>query len=151
MPSPAPSKAPPSNVAELLVLHEKRMPSCYPDSLGYMTIGVGHLIDARKGGALPDVFIDALLQYDIQEKVTQLHAALPWVEGLDEVRHAVLVDMTFNMGITGLLGFVHFLASMKAGDYITASQQMLQSRWATEVGTRSTRLSHMVSTGLWQY
>lgn len=138
-----------SKIAQLLEQHEGRKACAYQDSLGYWTIGVGHLVDSRKNAGLPDPIIDAMLEYDIQEKADQLTSALPWVVSLDEVRHAVLLDMCFNLGIAGLLGFQHFLAAVKSGDYKTAAQQMLQSKWATQVKTRATRLSTMMDTGLW--
>jgi lysozyme len=138
-----------SNIRDLISTHEGRIPYAYQDSLGYWTIGVGHLIDHRKGGALPESIIDALLDYDIQEKRSHLDAALPWAAALDEVRYAVLLDMCFNLGIQGLLGFTHFLASVQDGQYELASAQMLQSKWATQVKSRATHLSDMMRTGQW--
>lgn len=140
---------PPSNVAELIELHEGRVSHAYKDSLGYLTIGVGHLIDATKGGSLPDVFITALLQWDIQQKTAELEKALPWSALLDPVRHAALVDMAFNLGVAGLQNFIHFLAALKLGDYHTAADEMLKSKWATQVGSRALRLSQLIRTGSW--
>lgn len=134
-------------IRELLALDEGRSPSAYPDSLGFLTIGVGHLIDARKGGQLPEPIIDALLDYDIAEKTEELKLHCPWIAILDQVRRDVLIDMAFNLGAHGLLGFTHFMASMEAKNYILAAEQMLQSKWAVQVGLRAQRLSKMVSTG----
>lgn len=137
------------NLEKLLELHEGRVPHAYQDSLGWWTIGVGHLIDKRKGGKLPDEFITLLLRYDIRQKTAQLEAALPWVRELDPVRYAVLADMCFNLGIAGLLGFKNTLKEVEAGNYEAASKRMLLSRWATQVGRRATRLSEMMRTGQW--
>ena len=137
------------DVRALIEKHEDRIPYAYTDSLGYLTIGVGHLIDKRMGGRLPDAMIDQLLDYDILAKTAELRTALPWAEDLDVVRHAVLVDMAFNLGVSGLCKFQHFLASLQAGHYDQASQEMLQSLWAAQVKTRATRLSGMIKTGLW--
>jgi lysozyme len=92
------------NLRELISKHEGRIAHAYHDSLGLLTIGVGHLIDERKGGRLPEHIIDELLDYDIQIHRDELFQALPWVQSMDEVRQAVLVDMYFNMR-AGLLGF----------------------------------------------
>jgi len=130
---------------------EGRIPHAYQDSLGYWTIGVGHLIDKTRGGRLPDEIIDALLDYDIRKHTQELFARLPWVEKeLDPVRQAVLINMAFNLGINGLLGFANTLGKVKAGDYEGAAANMLMSKWATQVGPRAKRLSEQMRTGVWQ-
>ncbi|MFK5284039.1 glycoside hydrolase family protein, partial [Lacticaseibacillus paracasei] len=76
----------------------------YIDSEGYTTIGVGRLIDKRKGGRLTDREIDYLLANDIAEKTAEVLKALPWIMSIDEARRAVLLGMAFQMGTAGLLG-----------------------------------------------
>lgn len=136
------------NVRELIELHEGRVPYAYSDSLGYLTIGVGHLIDQRKGGRLPEPIIDALLDHDIREHANELFATLPWIRDLDPVRQAVLVDMYFNLR-RGLLGFKETLRHFEAGRWDAAADAMLDSKWATQVKSRATRLATMVRTGEW--
>lgn len=139
----------PTNLRELISLHEGRVPHAYQDSLGYWTIGVGHLIDKRKGGRLPEQVIDLLLDYDIAEHSRGLFTAAPWIMELDEVRKAVLVDMAFNLGIKGLLGFKNTLAAVKEGRWDDAAAGMLASRWASQVGARASRLADMMRSGRW--
>jgi lysozyme len=55
--------------------------------------------------------------------------------------------MCFNLGLTRLLGFKKFLAAMEAGDWKTAGVEMLDSKWARQVGVRSTRLRDLVVEG----
>jgi len=138
-----------SKIRALLSLDEGRVAHVYQDSLGYWTIGVGHLVDRRKGGKLPEHIIDALLDWDIAEHKKELDAALPWAATLSEVRYAVLLDMAFNLGVSGLLGFKNTLASVKAGDYSAAASGMLKSKWATQVGVRADRLAKMMKEDVW--
>lgn len=121
----------------------------YIDSEGWTTIGVGRLIDKRKGGRLRDDEIEYLLQNDITEKTDELLRRLPWVADLDEARQGVLINMAFNLGVSGLLGFRKTLALVKAGDYASASVEMLDSKWARQVKGRATRLSEQMRTGKW--
>lgn len=123
------------------------VPHAYQDHLGYLTIGVGRLIDKRKGGGLSDDEIDYLLSNDINRFEKQVIDALPWYGKLDDVRQRVLVNMAFNMGIAGLLGFKNTLAMIERGDYAGAAKGMLASKWATQVGDRAKRLSKMMETG----
>jgi lysozyme len=133
----------------LLSQHEGRVAHAYQDSLGYWTIGVGHLIDKRKGGKLPDEIIDMLLDYDMRAHWLELLKALPWIERLDDVRQGVLLDMAFNLGVDGLLAFKSTLRLVERGEYKLASKAMLVSLWARQVKSRAKRLSTMMETGQW--
>lgn len=143
-----------NTLRELLVLHEGRVPHAYRDSLGYLTIGVGHLIDNRKGGRLPEEIIDILLDHDIKEHSDALVAVQPWVMKLDEVRRAVLFDMTFNLGIEpfdgdGFKDWPIFLGQVQSGLYNAAADNMLKTLWAKQVGRRAERLAGMMRDGKW--
>lgn len=138
----------------LIALHEGRVPHAYQDSLGYWTIGVGHLIDKRKGGRLPDAIIDALFDYDLAEKRRELSAARPWVAGLSDVRQAVLLDMAFNLGIEpfdgdGFKDWPMFIEQVKRGDYAAAAANMRSTLWASQVKQRAIRLAEMMETNQW--
>jgi lysozyme len=121
--------------------------SAYQDHLGFWTIGVGRLIDRRKGGGLSDEEIDYLLQNDIKRFAKELDKALPWWRGLDPVRQRVILNMAFNLGTAGLLSFKNTLAAVKAGEWAKASAGMLASKWAKQVGLRAVRLAHMMKHG----
>lgn len=139
------------SLVEMLERDEGRVRHAYQDSLGYWTIGVGHLIDKRLGGGLPDPIIDALLAYDIAEKSAQLDAAFPWAAKLDEARRAVLVCMTFQLGIGGLSRFKNAMTEMMLGKYGAAAQQFLQSKVAREQApARWQRFAEQIRTGQWQ-
>lgn len=137
------------NIWDLLNFHEGRVKHAYQDSRGFWTIGVGHLIDKRPGGGISDEMIDKLLDDDIKVHTAKLEKALPWTAALDPVRKAVLQDMTFNMGLRGVLEFKNTLAAVKAGDMAGAAQGMLKSKWAQQVGPRAQRLAGMMQSGEW--
>jgi lysozyme len=120
----------------------------YQDHLGFWTIGVGRLIDARRGGGLSEAEIDQLLANDIARFEAELDLRAPWWRELDPVRRRVILNMAFNLGVTGLLGFRNTLAAVRAGQWETAAAGMLASKWATQVGARATRLAAMMRTGL---
>ena len=124
--------------------------SAYKDSLGYLTIGVGRLIDKQKGGGLSDDEIDYLLANDIVSKERELEARVSFYKGLDEARRGVLLNMAFNLGVGGLLGFRNTMSLIRAGEYDKASVEMLDSKWARQVGDRAIRLSKQMKTGVWQ-
>ena len=120
------------SLKKLLEADEGRVPFAYQDSLGYWTIGVGHLVDRRKGGKLPDHIIDLLLEWDIKQKTDEVVAALPWVANLTDARRATLISMAFQLGTPGLLNFKTALALLRRGDYNGAADAFLNSKVARE-------------------
>lgn len=164
-----------NSLRALLVLHEGRSAKKYRDSEGYWTIGVGHLIDERKGGGLPphiraelqrrglDVYdsdpmpediIDALLDWDIRVHVERLGNLLPWAYLLDTVRYVVLCDMIFNLGEEpfdhdGFKDWPMFIEQVRTGQYERAAANMLSTLWAKQVGSRAIRLAGMMRSGQW--
>jgi lysozyme len=137
------------NLKEQLKRDEGVVRHAYEDSLGFTTIGVGRLIDGRRGGGLSPMEIDYLLTNDISEKSAQVLEALPWAKDLTEPRLAVLINMAFQMGIHGLLGFPGMLGAVKAGDYKAAAEHMLDSKWEQQTSTRAHRLADQMESGEW--
>lgn len=123
------------------------VPHAYQDSLGFWTIGIGRLIDKRKGGGITEEEADYLLENDIGKKERELDARLPWWRDLDEVRQRILVDMAFNLGVDGLLAFKNTLAHVKAGRWAEAAAGMRKSLWARQVKSRADRLAKAMETG----
>jgi lysozyme len=132
-----------------LIEFEGKVPHAYIDSLGFVSIGVGRLIDKRKGGRLTDDEIDYLLENDIRRHTEQVIDALPWVADLDEPRKAVLIGMAFQMGLQGLLGFPITLSAVKEGRYADAARGMRNSKWAQQTPARVNRLAKQMETGEW--
>jgi lysozyme len=118
----------------------------YHDSVGKLTIGFGRNLDER---GISSAEAEMMLENDISETVAEVSRALPWALELDQARRAVLTNMAFNMGIGGLLGFRKALAAMRRGDWDLAAREMLDSKWATQVGARATRLATQMRTGQW--
>lgn len=139
-----------SNLKSQLIRDEGVVPYAYADSLGFLTIGVGRLIDKRKDGKLSDIEIEFLLQNDINDKTKELVTALPWVVQLSDVRQGVLLNMSFQLGVEGLLKFKNTLQLIKDGHYDMASSGMLKSLWAQQTPERAKRLSKQMSTNEWQ-
>lgn len=131
---------------------EGTKPHAYQDHLGFWTIGVGRLIDARKpGSGLRPEEITFLLNNDIDDRIRELGRRLPWFLDLDPARQGVLLNMSFQMGVEGLLGFKNTLRMVEQGRYDEAADGMLLSKWATQTPARAQRLAVQMRTGLWQY
>lgn len=124
----------------------------YQDHLGFWTIGVGRLVDERKAGSgLRPEEITFLLNNDIDDRIRELGRRLPWFLNLDAARQGVLLNMSFQMGVDGLLGFRNTLRLVEQGRYAEAANAMLQSKWAGQTPERAQRMAVQMRTGQWQY
>ena len=117
----------------------------YKCPTGHLTIGYGHNLE--HGISLEAA--ELLLRQDIEIAAKQVKNAFIWWPKLTEARFYVLVDMTFNMGISRLVGFKKMLAAVEAGDYKTVAKEMLDSRWAFQVKGRARELSEIMEKGEW--
>ena len=150
---------------EKLIAHEGLRLQVYKDSLGIATIGIGRNLEDR--GITPEELewmdipnMDTIYQYgiseadamylaqnDVQIVEEELLRSHPCVENLDAVRQLVLVDMAFNMGVPRLGKFKKMWAAIHKNNFDEAAKEMLDSRWANQVKSRSTKLAHAMHTG----
>jgi len=115
-----------------LVRHEGLRLKPYRCTAGKLTIGIGRNLDDR-GISQKEAY--AMLERDIMDFEQQLLDEIPETySGIDEVRQSVILNMCFNLGMKGLLGFKNTLAFIGAGDWERAANNMLASKWAKQVG-----------------
>lgn len=132
-------------MASLLELHEGVRHYPYQCTSGKWTIGVGINLEA---GLYPEE-IDFLLKNRITKLDQQLRDRLFQYREMSVVRQMVLVDMAFNLGVAGLMGFRKMRAALALNDYTLAAAEMLDSKWARQVGRRAERLAEMMRTNEW--
>ena len=134
-----------NRIKEQLVRHEGLRLRPYRCTADKLTIGIGRNLDDC-GISQSEAYV--MLINDIMNCEKQLQAKIPDIyNGLDEVRKSVMLNMCFNMGINGLLGFKNTLAFVKAGDWERAANNMLVSKWAKQVGRRAIELSELMRKG----
>lgn len=139
-----------SELYEQLKRDEGEVLHVYKDSLGYYTIGVGILVDKRKGGGLRPEESEFIFQNRMRLVREELTRRIPWMTKLDEARQGVLLNMAYQMGVQGLLGFKNTLAMLQRGDYEGTARGMLNSLWARQTPNRANRLAVQMRTGKWQ-
>tara|TARA_R100001224_G_scaffold19565_1_gene9622 strand:+ start:2349 stop:2834 length:486 start_codon:yes stop_codon:yes gene_type:complete len=157
------------NMTELLdqlVLHEGLELLPYKDSLGIDTIGIGRNLEHRGlseeelvhiGKDISDICewgitkeqAYYLAENDIKIVEKEVCEAHPCVVELDEIRQRVIIDMAFNMGVPRLNKFKKMWKAIEEENYEESKIQMLDSRWANQVGNRAVRLSNAMETGEW--
>lgn len=119
----------------------------YRCQAGKLTIGYGHNLDAR-GISLEAA--ELLLRQDIQIAYKQVKNTFPWWAKLSAARLFVMVDLVFNMGLSAVCGFKKMLAALEDGNYETAASELLDSRYARQLGQRAHENAEMLKSGEWR-
>jgi len=132
-----------------LIYDEGVRSSAYQDSEDLWTIGVGRLIDEKKGGKLSADEIEYLLDNDIDKIINQTTREFDWYYDLSEIRKEVILNMAFNLGIGGVKKFKNMIGALKRHDWEDAAREMLDSKWSGQVGQRAIRLSEAMRLDNW--
>lgn len=138
---------------EQLLEHEGKRNKPYKDSLGYSTVGVGHMIkdddpDWVKKDKLSDLQIEKLFQQDIVDAVHTYESALSEEvrEKLGDSRKIVLMNMAFNLG-SRIHNFKNMLRAVRDEDYEWAADEMRNSKWYEQVKSRGEELADIMEKG----
>lgn len=100
----------------------------YRCSAGKLTIGYGTNLE----DGLDDDEAMFLLEHRIDQSILDCQRTFPWFSRLDPVRQAVLVQLRYQLGLDGLLGFRKMLAALERGEYAAAARELLDSKLARE-------------------
>jgi lysozyme len=114
----------------------------YTDTTGHRTIGYGTNLDA----GITQTAAEALLTAQAQD-ILQTVSGYWWASGLDDARTSVVVEVAFNVGLHGLLGFVNMLAAIGRKDWPAAHDELLDSDAAHLLTPRYTALAQILLTG----
>lgn len=124
--------------------HEGLRLKPYKCSADKLTIGYGRNLEAK---GISKSEANMMLANDVHECIDQVLEHIKFFDKLNDARQNALVNMCFNLGIYGLLGFKKFLTELEREDFEDASIEMLDSKWAIQVGKRATELSEQIRTG----
>jgi len=112
----------------------------YLDTEGIPTIGYGRNL---KDVGINPVEAEFLLRNDMQSALIGA-ASFPWFDALSDLRKAVITDMIFNMGLLRFKTFKKMLFAVTNKDYPGAALEMLDSKWAKQVGDRADKLAYVM-------
>jgi lysozyme len=92
---------------------------------------------------------EMLLRHDILTTTNLLLKSFPWMSGLNDARISALINFTFNVGIGTVKTFSKSLAALQLGNYDEAANEMMNSKWAKQVGSRSLEITDQIRSGKW--
>lgn len=116
----------------------------YHDSVGKITIGIGRNLQDI---GITEIEALYLMDNDIKRVVLEAGKNFKWFGGLNGPRQVVVISMIFNMGLYNFSQFKNTISALEKKDYLRASDEMLDSDWAQQVGRRAYELSQLMLTG----
>jgi len=128
------------NLIDLIKKHEGYSATPYTDTVGKITIGWGRNLTDN---GISEEEATMLLSHDLDKCERQLNN-LQWYSHLSHIRKDVLVSMVFNMGFRGFLSFKKMIIAIEEHHWREAAKQMLDSKWANQVGRRAVELAYMM-------
>ena len=136
---------------EQIKKHEGYRNEIYLDTVGVPTGGYGHAFHV--GSSLPRQIWEDIFAYDYALHADQANNLIyqRGYQDLNYARKAVLIDMVFNLGLAGVLQFKNTLALLDKRDFHAVSEALMNSKWATQVGSRAEHLSKQMLNGTWSY
>jgi lysozyme len=115
----------------------------YKCTAGKVTIGFGRNLDDNP---LTRAEAEFLLNNDLK-KVAKQASRFGFYQKLNTTRRAVIINMIFNLGLSRFSQFKKMISALESNDYAEAATQMLDSKWAKQVGDRAIRLSKEMRQG----
>lgn len=113
----------------------------YHDTVNKLTIAFGRNLEDR-GISWQEAKM--LLAHDMIEAHNVLHGEFGFFQKLPDPRKAVLMDMYHNMGLRRLLGFKKMLRAVMHGQFDTATDELIDSKYFEQTGRRAKRNACML-------
>ena len=129
-------------VCEMMRDEEVRLKP-YHCTEGKLTIGVGRNLDDR---GISEDEAAYMLANDLNDCIREAQC-FTWFNELTDARTRVIVNMIFNLGINRFRKFKKTIEYIEDRRYVKASIEMMDSKWARQVGKRADRLSEMMKNG----
>ena len=129
------------NLLEKIKHHEGFVEHVYDDSLGIPTIGYGFAI---KDLVLDEDIAEEILIRKLEKLKRNANSRFKWLEDMPQEVQEVVLNMCYQLGITGVSKFRKAISAMQEGEWSEAADEMLDSLWARQTPNRAEELSNIV-------
>ena len=136
-----------ADLLAMLKSDEEYRSTIYTDSEGFQTFGIGICLEHSP---IPE----KVAEYWCCYLLDQLHTRLkknPSVgqtyNQLNQARQYAMINMGYQLGITGLCGFLNMWAALDVNDYHAAADHALDSVWSIQTPKRAQRIANIIREG----
>mgnify|MGYP000335987309 CR=1 FL=1 len=126
---------------ESIKKHEGFVEHVYKCTEGFDTIAYGFAI---KDLEIPEHIAEELLILKLEKLQRNANARFKWLEDMPQEVQAVILNMCYQLGITGVSKFRKAISAFQEGDWHEAADEMLDSLWARQTPNRATELSNII-------
>ncbi|GHR25058.1 glycoside hydrolase family protein [Helicobacter pylori] len=132
----------------LIVDSEGFSPSIYTDKTRHPTIGYGYNLSVysyeSKRITKPQAY--GLLT-DILKENHKALLSYGWYKNLDAMRRMVILDLSYNLGLSGLFKFKQFIKAIEDKNYALAVERLQKSPYFNQVRKRASRNMEILKLG----
>ena len=130
-----------NNLLKRIKEHEGFRPDVYKCSEGFDTIGWGFAI---KDLVLDKDIADMILERKVLALISRVRKKFDWLDSVPPEVQGVLVEMSYQMGLSGVSKFKKALHAMQMLQWSVAADELLDSRWAKQTPNRAQELSDII-------
>ena len=124
--------------------HEGYRNKVYLDTLGKRTVGVGHLCVEdfwEDDKEYEEKFLMTILEHDLETAIKGAERLCSNCPDIDDLAKEIIIEMVFQLGETGVSKFKNMWKALAEKNYIGASYEMLDSRWAKQTPNRANAMA----------
>ena len=130
-----------SNLLERVKEHEGFRSKVYKCTEGFDTIGYGFAI---KDLVLSEEISEKILVETLEALIKRVKDKFSWLENAPQEVEDVLVEMSYQMGVSGVSKFKNALKYMEHNNWTRAAEEMLDSKWHRQTPNRAKELSSII-------
>ncbi len=137
----------PSGLLDMIEQDEGRRDTVYIDTEGHQTIGLGFCLDKMPmPREVADFWCNLILTQRHKQILIATHFGTVF-KNLNPARQCAILNMSYQLGISGLFKFKKMWDALAVGDYQKASLEAMDSVWATQTKNRARRIAEVIRTG----
>ena len=121
--------------------HEGFKARVYQCTEGYDTIGYGFAI---KDLELDEDIAEEILLRKVEKLIKRVRSKFDWLDSVPHEVQGVLVEMSYQMGLSSVLKFKRALKFMEHQNWERAAEEMLMSKWHRQTPNRAKELSNII-------
>ena len=121
--------------------HEGFRSKVYKCTEGYDTIGYGFAI---KDLDLDEDLAEEILLRKLEKLIERVRNKFDWLDDVPHEVQGVIVEMSYQMGVSGVSKFKKALHAMQMFKWELAADELLDSRWAKQTPNRAKELSNII-------
>ena len=137
----------PAGLLDMIEQDEGYRDTVYMDSEGYQTIGLGFCLDKMPmPREVADYWCNLILTQRHKQILIATHFGTVF-KNLNPARQCAILNMSYQLGISGLFKFKNMWDALAVSDYQKASLEAMDSVWATQTKNRAIRIAEVIRTG----